>query len=344
MSQKKYDELMIEKIKTDSVQSIAEELGLEEMYVRGRLMKLGVTSIAKHRGEIPLGVFARKIHTSPELIRRLVKEKNLPVRNTPPIIERGGSKKYLYIHPDDFWEWFKTNFTELNIKRLAMCELDSIPTWLPAMAKRSRDRLNERRAWTEEEDEYLLEMLSSSTVESIANHLSRTYPSVLKRMERLEIGNVTAYRGSFSTADIGRVFGVSTETVSRWARSGELKSYQVYSQRKDTRKKSVSTRKYSIYPEDLWDFLEKNKDKIDMTQYKRGVILPEPEWLDELENVIPKRKEWSMREEREVIRLILDEGKAYKDVGKELNRTTLSVKHKIQRLRAEGKFPRRIPR
>lgn len=279
--------------------------------------------------------FAQAVNHSVSSVRKWIYQYNLPVIedvSQPPTID---GRQFYLVEVDGFWDWVRENRKHMQIRKAVSGTLDA-PDWAIRAARRDGTRDNHAKRWTPEEDRLLKDYLDDVSVEVAAKKLNRTYSAVIRRMQRLNLYHMTERRADYTPSQVAEALGMNQTTVIRWINNDGLVSSQIYKRKSGDRSK----RRHSIKGENLWKFLEGRKELIDMTRLKRGVIEPEPEWLDELETqTYSRRKEWTTLEERTIIRMLVEENRTRKDVSEALNRSSHSINRRIQRMHHEGRWP-----
>lgn len=127
--------------------------------------------------------------------------------------------------------------------------------------------------WTKKEDLYLENNIGIKTYAEIGKRLKRTPRSCAARAKRL---GLEGYDKEYSAADIARAFNVNSSTViTTWIKHNGLpvekkkKGQQIY---------------YSIKGEEFWMWYKKHSELVPIKTYDFGSILPEPEFIQKLED------------------------------------------------------------
>ncbi|MCX7610302.1 MAG: hypothetical protein N2043_01785 [Ignavibacterium sp.] len=189
--------------------------------------------------------------------------------------------------------------------------------------------------WTPEMDEFLYEYIGQRSYAYIAKKLGRTEKAIIRRAQKLGISNTHLMSGAISANQLALITNVSFKTITRiWIPLG-LKA-----KRKSLNSNKVSQPRYYIYPEDFWKWAEKNKDRVCFSKIQRGVLLPEPTWLDEeiqkeKQKLVNKRamvRKWTKEEENQLMDLYYKQGKTQREVAQILNRSQRAIEKKISEI------------
>lgn len=182
--------------------------------------------------------------------------------------------------------------------------------------------IQDRRKWTEEEEQQLEELWGSKSIEVIAKRLKRTVFSLKVKAVRMKLGpmirNVT---DKLTVYDIVDLIGVSRDRITTtWIKLGlKLKK------KKLTKKASY----YFIEWDDFVDFLEKNQNEWDSRNLDVNMLGIEYDWL------VEKRKRdrdtnplwyrfWT-NQEISYAEHLFRIGKSPKEIAKKIQRTEGTV-------------------
>lgn len=182
-----------------------------------------------------------------------------------------------------------------------------------------------RKSWTDEEKDYLKEVVGQVKISTIAKKLQRTENSVLQMLKRLGLANTKASTGLLTTYQLSRLLQIDAKTVRYWIENHDLKC---------TKKTTRNVKKYYlINPDDFWDWAAKNKDRIDFSKIKYQSIPPEPDWCktERMKGSKSKYKNWSTSEEH-LVKQLITSGESFIAVANRLNRSAISVERKYKRL------------
>ncbi|KAA0549964.1 helix-turn-helix domain-containing protein [Bacillus sp. BGMRC 2118] len=183
-----------------------------------------------------------------------------------------------------------------------------------------------KRFWTSHEINILKDNVGTLKISTLARKLNRSEQSVLLKMKRLGIANTKEQNGLLTVGRLASILKVDRNTVCCWIRNHGLKCIK-----KVSRSKKAF---WFIENSDFWNWAEQNKQRINFSKVEIHAIPPEPKWV-EVERGISKSvrnyKIWTKREEIVLIELIT-KGKTYQEVAAELNRTSISIERKYNRL------------
>ena len=131
---------------------------------------------------------------------------------------------------------------------------------------------NDKRFWTEEEENMLSDLWGTESFETIAKKLNRTVSSIKNKAFLLGLGAAMEnnYNG-LTIKEISDLFSININTISvGWISLGLKYKIQKIS-------KSRSYRYVEI--KDLYDFLEANQNIWDSRNLEKNILGVEPEWL-----------------------------------------------------------------
>lgn len=188
--------------------------------------------------------------------------------------------------------------------------------------------------WTEEEEEYLLDSYGTVPMFKLMKKLKRTEEAIISKMKKLEgYQNVSTYSGLLSTAEVADVLGVSQKTINLWIRTQGLPALRA----KATRKDDVLGR-LLLNPDNVWEWLASNKERVIFTDVKTGVMIPEPQWLlDEIESAkqhppAGRPAMWTDEEKHQAL-FWSAQGTNYREIARRLNRPSEGTRVKINKLK-----------
>lgn len=193
---------------------------------------------------------------------------------------------------------------------------------------------NRNKKWTEEERDYLLDILSSSSsIERAASMLGRTVPAVNRELERMKIGTLSSFVGAFTTYELSDIISVDPKTILQWIKTRGLPSRQI-----KKHKSSSGVHYYSVNPDDFWRWAKKNKSLVPFSNIKRGILLPEPDWLEEAVAADNLRRGasyfWSIKEDKELYKYY-QQGLTQVQIGLKMNRSRSSIQKRLARLKKD---------
>ena len=136
--------------------------------------------------------------------------------------------------------------------------------------------------------------------------------------------------GLFSPPEVASVLGVSPRTVMDWIHRGGLNAKQLHRARK-----SDKNHRYFIDPDDLWRWLEKNKHRVNFAHVQRGILLPEPDWLEEeikRAKAVKRPINWTI-EEDELAWFWWQSGVNYREIARRLGRPEKGTQRRLTVIR-----------
>lgn len=190
----------------------------------------------------------------------------------------------------------------------------------------------QNKNWSEEDLELLMELYGNVGMNILMKRLQRTESAIqFKALEVLGSADMCYIGGLMSGPQIADALSVGRSTVLLWVNKRGLPARYL------TRVSGRSTENQHIFiePTDFWNWLKNNKDRVNFARIKRGVILPEPDWLDEEIKKVPflnKRKSWT-KEEEEYAYFLYEGGMNYQDIADKLDRPPRSVVSKLGRIK-----------
>ena len=183
------------------------------------------------------------------------------------------------------------------------------------------------KKWTDEDKEFLKENLGRLKIEKICAKLNRSEKAVRDRMYREGINSMQIF---INFNMLSKACSVDGKTPYRWTKHG-LK----YKRRK------ILNRYYNTVSVDsFWEWAKDNKHKLNFAKIERGVLLPEPEWLDEavkesMKNKKRNPKKWTNEEDGTLIYYV-NIGLEHKEIAERMGRSKSSIEHRFKVLTDKG--------
>lgn len=183
------------------------------------------------------------------------------------------------------------------------------------------------RFWTEEELSYIERYFGLYPLKTLSKKLNRSESAIKGKCAKLGLTSALNNTGLLSTNDLAKALGFNRKTIWNFIKYKGLPA-----------KKQVVLKNgefWRIKIEDFWNWLEENKDLVDLSKLEKNIFGIEPEWVDEKRrNDIRSRnrhnKVWS---NFEIDYLKANyKIKSYKEIAEFLNRTHTSVQVKAQKL------------
>lgn len=177
-----------------------------------------------------------------------------------------------------------------------------------------------RKAWTEEELDYLERNYTKRSCTFIAKKLNRTITSIKRKANTL---GLNAYiHDEVHVKTMARCFDADSRMINRWIDKFELPCKKV--KRGNAEFKTIDVKTF-------WKWAKDHQDIIPWSKYELYSLLPQPEWLkDTIKQYNETQKNHRKRItgiERQTVMRLKNMGKSDKEIAKELNRTVESIKH-----------------
>lgn len=231
---------------------------------------------------------------------------------------------------EDEIEFLKDNWNELRIQEIA----DSLDRTYTAVYTKSKvlglgsNKLEYKRVWTEEEENYLADNWGAISVKTIAKNLNRTENAILVRVARLGLGPFLD-NGDYITLNQLRVElrGTNTGgsyTINQWLDKGlPVKTRKV-------KKCSFKV----VYLDEFWDWAEMNSTLIDFSKLEPLAIGKEPKWLEDQrkadkEKTFFKKSPWTEGEDRQLEKMLNEYRYTYRELSLKLQRTEGAIKRRM---------------
>lgn len=183
------------------------------------------------------------------------------------------------------------------------------------------------KKWTPEEEQFVLDLFGSTTIQYMMDRLNRSSNSiVLKYQELTGSRDAQATGGFVSPPIVAEALGVSHRTITLWIKQHKLPAKRLHQQRKIS--KSYC---YSLDPAAVWKWVAKNKERVNFSQVKKGVLLPEPRWLEkEIQNAtyVKPPRNWT-KEEDNIAWTLYKSGLGYREIAKHLNRPEKGTQRRL---------------
>lgn len=197
--------------------------------------------------------------------------------------------------------------------------------------------MGSNKAWAKFEIEYLKNHWGISTLTSISRELGRTKVAVFLKAKRKGLGAITQADEYMTVNQVSILLNVDWHTVKRW-----IKKHNLRAKRKIMLFKK---RFWLIRYGDLCKWLKNNQDRFDSRRIELFALGYEPQWLTEKrlrDKGLPKNrlKKWTDLEEQRVIVNYKDMN--YREIAQLMDRSYLSIEHKVNRLRCQSKLLERV--
>ena len=181
----------------------------------------------------------------------------------------------------------------------------------------------DRKAWTDEEIEYLRKSYRKKSVRYIADKLHRTESSVKHAADRY--GIIDANPDGISLNTIAKAFDSDLSMIKRWVNKYNMPV---------SKKKIGKGIYYYTNGEDFWKWAVKHKDIVPIKRYKKLSILPEPDDVFKIEDWVDKpynHRKPVTKTEIDFIITLKKNGMTRKDIAKRIGRTEMALKHILRK-------------
>ena len=191
---------------------------------------------------------------------------------------------------------------------------------------------NYKKRWTIDEDNYLEEKWGLMKVEKIAKKLGRGIRAIEHRAITLGLGGVYSTGEALMASEVAEIVGVYKSTVCNWIEKYELRARKVCHK---------SQAKYQIDLIHLTKWLEKNQHRWNANKMEEYALGVEPQWLKDKRkadlNKKSRRSGYTPTEDNIIVTMYKNDY-TFEKIAKETGRTVDMIKHRVKKLRAEGKY------
>lgn len=174
-----------------------------------------------------------------------------------------------------------------------------------------------RRAWTEQEEQYMLKKYVRQPIKRTAQKLNRTETSVKRKAAQLGINK---HMDLFGIRTFAKCFGVDNSVVLRWVQKFKM---PVTNYRFDNRNH------YDIDLDEFWQWAKEHKELINWSKYECGSLALEPDWIRSEKQMYatPMTREKWTKSDLQKLRSLLRLKKTYAEIATEMGRTYNSIIH-----------------
>jgi hypothetical protein len=203
--------------------------------------------------------------------------------------------------------------------------------------------LKSNRFWTNEEEIYLQDKWGIISIKGIAKSLGKSIQSVKLKAQRMGLGDARFSYEGITLNQLSKAINISYGILTHWV---DLYDFPA-------RKKvfAISNKVLVVQYKDFWKWAEKNRQMLDFTRIEKGILGPEPVWVESKRNadLIKKRKikksvndPWT-EEEENILKGMLNAYKyTYPEIAQRLNRSEGAIKRRILDLGLKAR-PIRLP-
>lgn len=174
-----------------------------------------------------------------------------------------------------------------------------------------------RQPWTEKEIKILERNYERTGAEKLAKRLKRSVRSVRKKAQAL---GLNAYiNDNLYLRTLADCFQCDPSVIHRWIRNG-LPARQI---------QRGNLTLYQIQTSDFWQWAEQHQSQIPFQKYIHQSLLPEPEWVHNIlrNSKVTKHRKPITKSEINYVLYARSQGRSFKDIAKNLQRTEDSIKH-----------------
>ncbi|WP_294365181.1 NUMOD1 domain-containing DNA-binding protein [uncultured Clostridium sp.] len=170
---------------------LSKKLNRTEYAIKGKCMKLGLTSALNNTGLLNTNDLANALGVNRKTIWNYIQYKGLPAKKKV-VLKKA---KFWRIDIRNFWKWLEKNKELFDLSRLEKNILGVEPYWVDE--KRKMDTQNKTRHnqnWTKSEIDYLKANYKIKTFNQIAKDLKRSLNSVQVKAQKLNLSKVVELR------------------------------------------------------------------------------------------------------------------------------------------------------
>lgn len=229
------------------------------------------------------------------------------------------------------WTQEEVKYLKLNFKT---ADLKTIEKYLGRTATAIHAKAERvglfKRKWTDEEVEYLQDKWGTISIKTIAKNLGRTVAAIKMKSQKIGLSDARFCFEGITLKQLAEATNISYSTYQNWVKSYDFPI-----------KKKVFAQTYKVkvvYYNDFWEWAEKNKQMINFSRFEKGILGPEPAWVDEKRTAdfIKLRKikksfnnAWT-KEEDNILKGMLNAYQyTYPEISQRLNRSEGAIKRRI---------------
>lgn len=186
------------------------------------------------------------------------------------------------------------------------------------------------KAWTKEEEEYLIDKWGTLSVKTIAKNLGRSENAIVVRKNRLGLGAFLE-SGEYITWNqlqiaLGKELSGSGYKMISWVRN---RGFPLHTKRVQNNSFKV------VYLEEWWEWAEKNRDLLDFSKFEENILGEEPPWVKEKRRHDVEKAHryiatpWTKTEDDKLIFLVAKQKYTYDDLSKMMRRTNGAIQRRL---------------
>lgn len=190
----------------------------------------------------------------------------------------------------------------------------------------------EGKPYTAEEEEQLHHMVGMYSFITIGKRLGRSPEAIESKLTRMGLVGTKLGAGYISAHELCQAIGETHQTLLKWR-----EEYNLPLKKKNLRYNANKNLSWHIFPDEFWEWADKNRKLVNWKRYKLGSLLPEPSWVYDAirESSKPKnnKRPWTSEEDNELWYLYYTKGEKQKDIAKKMERSLNGIERRLKRLR-----------
>ncbi|MDU5110296.1 MAG: helix-turn-helix domain-containing protein [Clostridium sp.] len=216
-----------------SLKTLAKNLNKSESAIKGKCLRLGLTSALNNTGLLNTSDIAKALGIDRKTVGDFIKVKGLPAKKKV-VLKKA---KYWRIDIDDFWKWLEKN-EDVNLSNLERNILGIEPEWVDIRRKNHiKNKTRQNQNWSKYEVDYLKANYKIKTFNEIASDLKRSLTSVQVKSRKLGLSKMILLPWKPIEVDIlisSKTKGITDEAIAEelgrslssvsWKRKELLKS------------------------------------------------------------------------------------------------------------------------
>jgi len=182
--------------------------------------------------------------------------------------------------------------------------------------------ISSKKRWIEEELEYLGSSWGQVSIPAIAKKLDRTLNAVRLKAHKIGLTRFIHF-GEYIT--LNQLIKIIYKNDSTYCyKSAKFRQIP-------TVNKKVCNKSYKVfYMQDFWNWLENNKNKVDLSRTEKYELGPEPAWVEEKRKADKlfkkyKRSSWTKDEDERLKKLLSAYRYGYREISIKLKRTECAI-------------------
>lgn len=216
-----------------SLKTLAKNLKKSESAIKGKCLRLGLTSALNNTGLLNTSDIAKALGIDRKTVGDFIKVKGLPAKKKV-VLKKA---KYWRIDIDDFWKWLEKN-EDVSLSNLERNILGIEPEWVELRRRNHiKNKSRQNQNWSKYEVDYLKANYKIKTFNEIAADLKRSLTSVQVKSRKLGLSKMILLPWKPIEVDIlisSKTKGITDEAIAEelgrslssvsWKRKELLKS------------------------------------------------------------------------------------------------------------------------